>query len=1518
MSRFFLFCILLFTASAEYRSRSATFVVTNNADSGPGTFRQALQQANATPGSDVISFNLQGTNTGIYAETPWPTITDPVLIDGYSQPGSQPNTLSDGNNAVIVVTLNAATKIVVNAKTNLVINTSGTVVRGLALVDYGSVGPGAIVIAGGRSNRIEGCFIGIGPGRLTHDIFWNAGIDINSSNTAFNVIGGTNPPARNVIAGNFRGVQIQNSPGNVIQGNLIGTDPSGNLRSPNATGVVISGTNSVANLVGGREPSMRNVISGNGNAVAILDGASENLVYGNHIGTDWSGMNELSNNSAGVVLTADAFSNRIGSASAGAGNLISANTDGILCFQNHGGGTNFIQGNRIGTDVTGTNVLGNKSFGVYSDGSQRDYIGGTAPGAGNVICGNHDSGVFVNSPGFIGTVIQGNFIGTDRSGRLPLGNGHGMWLIAPNELVGGFEEGAGNIIAYNLGEGIRDEAQSSLIGNSIYGNGSFGVSSTFGSEALFNSIFDNGGLGIVSFYREQSTNDLMDLDWQQNYPVVAQAVTFNDHATVDGFLQSTQNTRFRVEFFLNDSCDPSGYGEGKNFLGFTNIMTDSSGLGEFHMVVPGFFAPGGFVTATATRSNGFTSDFSACQTLVSSTSADLSVSIAHDASAVSVASNLICNVYVTNSGPALASGIVVSNVIPEGFAFVSATTSQGACEEMSGLVRCALGSLSEGGAASIRLIVQPSSYGTLTQTVSVASSTIDYITANNSASETTSIGLADLSIRIMTLPENPVAGQEMVISIVCSNRGPDLSPSAWFSFEPPQGFRMTSASSSGGAMDSSMLSMTADPIAAGGSATLQLRGMATGEGDFSCYSVCFFVLADPDWHNNIDTQTIHISEGPGLLSFSAPAYSVGEAEGSITVPVTRTGGALGEVSVHVTAADESGDSSGALSFQATLQFFPGQTQAAFEMPISDNFAPNCDRLIRLILSDATGGAVLFSGTNSFVSVLDDDPLPRGWIEPVSVTSTDPTITGDSYVYSCVIDGEGAKAVYLSSADNVVSNNTSGNLQVYLHDLTERRTTLISRGTNDSEGANAWCLEPAISADGNTVVFTSPASNLSSTGTFGQSNVFVWNGLSNRTELLSVNSGGSAGNGDSFSAQISSNGERVLFLSRATDLISPPSPSGFDRLFYRDRKAGTTKDLLSRAGTPIATGCYLPCLSADGRFVVFGSLGEIIAGSSNGFGQAFVVDVEHDQKSLISAAVNSEGPANGHSYAFAISSNGRYVLFNSFASDVVTNYFLGTEIFWRDTVERKTSLVTLDRAGTWSGGSPGSAVLSDDGRFVVFENDASNLVAQRTVPRIYNIFIRDMFLQETRLVSKACNAEAGGDGNSFAPQISRDGRRIVFISEASNLAPGGHQPHGVWQIYVRDLEAGVTTLVSRNNVDGGYASMLSEAPVINQSGSRIFFSNHGVDLINSWITDFPQIYVFRNEDRPGLSVSMVGNVAKVSWPAAAGFSLQTKSSIDPQEAWTEVLHSIRLEGALKVYTQTNSSSSTNRFFRLHRE
>lgn len=257
------------------------------------------------------------------------------------------------------------------------------------------------------------------------------------------------------------------------------------------------------------------------------------------------------------------------------------------------GGDNVIEGNFIGTDVTGTSALGN-SIGVdIFSGSNNNAVGGTAPAARNLISGNTSHGVLVAGTG---NRVQGNSIGTDLAGVAALGNtGRGVHVIGGNNTVGGTVDGAGNTIAHNKGAGVFVEV---AMGNAI----------------LANAIFSNGGLGIDLSPEGVTTNHVGEgasgANNLQNFPVLTSATSGS--AIIEGSLNSAANTAFRIEFFSNSACAPFGNGEGRTFLGFTSATTDDSGNVPFNVTLSPTMAVGEFITATATDPSNNTSEFSAC------------------------------------------------------------------------------------------------------------------------------------------------------------------------------------------------------------------------------------------------------------------------------------------------------------------------------------------------------------------------------------------------------------------------------------------------------------------------------------------------------------------------------------------------------------------------------------------------------------------------------------------------------------------------------------------------------------------------------------------------------------------------------------------------------------------------------------------------------------------------------------------------------------------------------------------
>ena len=385
------------------------------------SLREAINASNASAGTpDIIGFQIAGAGPHtITPASPLPTITDPVTIDGYTQPGASANTLAVGNDAVLLIELNGNDQNFVG----LLITAGNSTVRGLVINRFNQ----AVEFRDSDGGTIEGCFIGTDPtGTLDRTGALDDGVLItNGSN---NTVGGTTPAARNLISGNEDGVAVSLGSNNVIRGNYIGTNAAGTADLGNENGISIpNGTNTV---VGGDAAGAGNLISGNDSSgITVFAGATATLVQGNLIGTNAAGTAAVPN-AAGIYLLGSGST--IGGPTAATRNVISGNgSDGGLLIRNNAN-ANTIRGNYIGTQADGVTALGNGGPGVwFFFNAFNNTLGGTGAGQGNVIAFNAGDGVEISDG--TGNRISANSIHSNGTTAQHLGidlNGDG---ITPND-----------------------------------------------------------------------------------------------------------------------------------------------------------------------------------------------------------------------------------------------------------------------------------------------------------------------------------------------------------------------------------------------------------------------------------------------------------------------------------------------------------------------------------------------------------------------------------------------------------------------------------------------------------------------------------------------------------------------------------------------------------------------------------------------------------------------------------------------------------------------------------------------------------------------------------------------------------------------------------------------------------------------------------------------------------------------------------------------------------------------------
>jgi Tol biopolymer transport system component len=387
-----------------------------------------------------------------------------------------------------------------------------------------------------------------------------------------------------------------------------------------------------------------------------------------------------------------------------------------------------------------------------------------------------------------------------------------------------------------------------------------------------------------------------------------------------------------------------------------------------------------------------------------------------------------------------------------------------------------------------------------------------------------------------------------------------------------------------------------------------------------------------------------------------------------------------------------------------------------------------------------------------------------------------------------LSADGRFVAFESDASNLVAGDTNGTRDIFVYDTQTRNIRRVSVDASGNQG-NGYSRNASISADGRFVGFVSDASNLVAGDTNGTRDVFVYDTQTSNIRRVSVDANGNQSNALSVNPSLSADGRFVAFDSDASNLVAGDTNGTRDIFVYDTQTSNIRRVSVDANGNQSNSSSTNPSLSADGRFVGFQSdASNLVAGDTNAVPDIFVYDTQTSNIRRVSVDA-SGNQGNAFSQSASISADGRFVGFQSYASNLVagdTNRV--NDIFVYDTQTSNIRRVSVDANGNQGNNFSTNPSLSADGRFVAFESDASNLVAGDT-NAARDIFVYDTQTSNIRRASVDAN---GNPGNAFSvnPSISADGRFVGFVSAASNLVP--NDTSNPWSdLFIRALAPSVS-------------------------------------------------------------------------------------------------------------------------------
>ncbi|HEX8197141.1 MAG TPA: Calx-beta domain-containing protein [Pyrinomonadaceae bacterium] len=1018
-----------------FASANSDFVI-----GGTGTFESNLMSGNEFGGLSIRSFiNAPAGNAT-------------AIVQG-NYIGTNAAGTADLGNTGSGITVWSGT----NSQVNLAVTIGGETPAARNVIS-GNNGNGILLLS--HQTFIYGNYIGTNAAGNAD--LGNSQNGIKIQNTAQTLIG-NKPARRNVISGNGENGILAQGGEAYIYNNYIGTNAAGTAdlgNSQNGVSFINTAKGDIGDTlieIGSPPLDGGNVISGNdvhGVSIVTTDMTAPLTIARNRIGTNAAGTAALGNTQDGIFIQGDAAIHQphlIGShIFENGGNLISGNgSNGIQI--NPGVSDVEVYGNKIGTNLTATAKIPNQENGIALAGGGNkigrtnfDPFGNNV--AANTISGNAENGIWIYNSVSSNNRIYHNFIGTNAAGD-NLGNTLNGVLIgaagspgqAPsNNKIGGAESDAGNVIAYNGGDGV----------NILFGNG---------NRIERNSIYSNGGLGIDLGADGVMLIDANDADSGannlQNFPLFVNA----SPAQVAGNIISVPNKPVTLDFYRVDSCDASGNGEGRYYLASKIITVTNNGIAYFnYQDIP--LTVGQIITATATDENGNTSEFSPCYTanpppgVLSFSSATYSVNEAAGTRTI------VVNRTNGSYGTIQVNYEIILETATIGVDFTAAN-------------------------------------GTLVFNNGETVKTFDIQVADDAKDE------ADETVKLkLSFPTNGswLVNPNTAILTIVDNESPpkilikDVSQSEGNNNSAPFVFEVSLSEPSDlpiffdYATANGTATATSDYFASNGTVSFapgqtvkNIEISVSGDPTVEFDETFFVNLSNPTNATIADNQatgTILDDDNPGRLSFSAAAYS-GTENDSVQITVLRTNGATGTISVdYATTGGGTATSGGDYTpVSGNLIFLDGETSKTFNVNLTEDANPEPIETVNLVLSNPIGGATLGAGTAT-LNILDNDKSglsingaihygvtppnqPQKTVSGVSVSASGASIASDT------TDSSGAYSLgnLQSGGQYIVTLSKTGNI----NGISPFDATLILRHVAaNGQGPNALNPNQQKAADAN--------------------------------------------------------------------------------------------------------------------------------------------------------------------------------------------------------------------------------------------------------------------------------------------------------------------------------------------------------------------------------------------------------------------------------------------------------------------